>query len=133
MKEVMAVIRLDMINKTKKALSDAGISSFTATGRVLGRGKGIVDYRILHGAEEGYQEAIAQLGQGPKLVSKRMITIVVSDDFVERTIKAIIKANQTGKAGDGKIFILPINEATRVRTGETVAGPIGSSVLDSGI
>ena len=50
MKEVMAAIRMNKINDTKRALNEAGISSFTATGRVQGRGKGLVDYRILHGA-----------------------------------------------------------------------------------
>jgi len=131
MKEVMAVIRQNKINDTKRALNDAGITSFTATGRVLGRGKGLVDYRILHGAEEGAPEAIAQLGDGPRLVPKRLITVVVSDDWVERTVDAIIKTNQTGNAGDGKIFVLPILEATRVRTEETVSGPCGGTVLDS--
>lgn len=131
MKEVMAVIRMNKINDTKRALNAAGITSFTATGRVLGRGKGLVDYRILHGAEEGSPEAIAQLGDGPRLVPKRLITVVVSDDWVERTVEAIIKTNQTGHAGDGKIFVLPILEATRVRTGETVTGPSGGNVLDS--
>lgn len=131
MKEVMAVIRMNKINDTKRALNDAGITSFTATGRVLGRGKGLVDYRILHGAEEGSPEAIAQLGDGPRMVPKRLITVVVSDDWVERTVKAIIKTNQTCNAGDGKIFVLPILEATRVRTGETAKGPSGGNVLDS--
>lgn len=131
MKEVMAVIRMNKINDTKRALNDAGITSFTATGRVLGRGKGLVDYRILHGAEEGAPEAIAQLGDGPRLVPKRLITVVVSDDYVERTVEAIIKTNQTGNSGDGKIFVLPILEATRVRTGETVEGTSGGTVLDS--
>jgi nitrogen regulatory protein PII 2 len=131
MKEVMAVIRMNKINETKRALNAAGISSFTATGRVLGRGKGMVDFRILHGAEEGSPEAIAQLGQGPRLVPKRLITVVVSDDWVDRTVEAIIKTNQTGNAGDGKIFVLPILEATRVRTGETAKGSSGGTVLDS--
>ncbi|HKL22542.1 MAG TPA: P-II family nitrogen regulator [Tichowtungia sp.] len=131
MKEVMAVIRMNKINETKKALNEAGISSFSATGRVQGRGKGTVDYRILHGAEEGAPEAIAQLGEGPRLVPKRMITVVVSDDWVDKTVNAIIETNQTGNAGDGKIFVLPILEATRVRTGETVEGPSGGTVLDS--
>jgi len=131
MKEVMAVIRMNKINDTKRALNAAGITSFTATGRVQGRGKGLVDYRILHAAEEGVPEAIAQLGDGPRLVPKRLITVVVSDDWVERTVEAIIKTNQTGNAGDGKIFVLPILEATRVRTGETVTGPSGGNVLDS--
>jgi len=127
----MAVIRMNQINATKKALNEAGISSFSATGRVQGRGKGAVDYRILHGAEEGAPEAIAQLGEGPRLVPKRLITVVVSDDWVDKTVNAILKTNQTGNAGDGKIFVLPILEATRVRTGETVEGPSGGTVLDS--
>jgi len=55
----------------------------------------------------------------------------VSDDWVERTVKAIIETNQTGNAGDGKIFVLPVLEATRVRTEETVSGPSGGTVLDS--
>lgn len=131
MKEVMAVIRMNKINDTKRALNDTGITSFTATGRVLGRGKGMVDYRILHGAEEGAPEAIAQLGDGPRLVPKRMITVVVSDDWVERTVEAIIKTNQTGNSGDGKIFVLPVLEATRIRTEKTVTGPCGGTVLDS--
>lgn len=131
MKEVMAIIRINKINDTKKALNDAGITSFTATGRVLGRGKGLVDYKILNGAKDGYPEAISHLGEGPRLVPKRLITVVVSDDWVERTVEAIIKVNQTGSAGDGKIFVLPVQEAVRVRTSEAVYGPSGGTVLDS--
>ena len=131
MKEVMAMIRINKVNATKRALNAAGITSFTATGKVLGRGKGMVDYRVLHGAEDGYPEAISQLGQGPRLVPKRLITVIVSDNFIERTVKAIIDVNQTGNSGDGKIFVMPILEATRVRTGEIVKGESGGSVLDS--
>ena len=119
MKEIMAMIRINKINQTKKALSEAGISSFTATGNVLGRGKGLVDYRILHGAEKGYQEAIDQLGQGPRLVPKRLILIVVEDDKVQTVVDTIIENNQTGNAGDGKIFVMPVLESHRVRTGES--------------
>jgi len=125
------MIRINRINATKRALNEVGITSFTATGKVLGRGKGLVDFRILEGAKEGRQEAISLLGDGPRLVPKRLITVIVSDNFVERTVKAIIKANHTGNAGDGKIFVLPILEATRVRTGETVRGESGGTVLDS--
>lgn len=131
MREVLAMIRMNKINETKRAMNEAGITSFSATGRVLGRGKGVVDYRILHGAEEGYQEAINQLGQGPRLVPKRLLSVVVSDDWVDRTVKAIIEANQTGNAGDGKIFVLPVAEAYRVRTFEKAEGPSGGQVLDS--
>lgn len=125
MKEVMAVIRINKINQTKRALAEAGISSFTATGRVLGRGKGMVDYRVLHGAEEGRTEAMALLGQGPMLVSKRLLTIIVPDDKVQKTVETIIKANITGNSGDGKIFVLPVLDAIRVRTGQS-----GDVVLD---
>jgi Nitrogen regulatory protein PII len=125
MKEVMAVIRITMMNKTKEALSAAGISSFTATGRVLGRGKGNVDFRLVKGAEEGSEEAISQLGQGPKLVPKRLIKVIVPDHLVKTVVDAIIATNQTGNAGDGKIFVLPAQEAVRIRTGEE-----GDTVLD---
>jgi len=124
MKEVMAVIRMNMVNKTKQALSEAGISSFTAK-ECLGRGKGLVDFSVLKGAEKGYEEAISQLGQSQRLIPKRWVTIVVPDKLVKKTVDTIIKTNQTGKAGDGKIFVLPIAEAYRVRTGED-----GDSVLD---
>lgn len=125
MKEVMAIIRINMMNKTKEALAKEGISSFTATGKVLGRGRGNVDFRILAGAQEGLEEAISYLGQGPRLVPKRLITIVVPDNLVEKTVDTIIMVNQTGKPGDGKIFVMPISEAYRVRTKES-----GDSVLD---
>jgi nitrogen regulatory protein PII 2 len=52
-------------------------------------------------------------------VPKRYLTIVVPDDVVKTVVKAIIKANSTGKRGDGKIFVCPIETAVRVRTGET--------------
>lgn len=125
MKEVMAVIRMNMMNRTKQALADAGISSFTATGRVVGRGKGQVDFKLLKGAEEGYEEAISQLSKGPRLIPKRLLWIVVPDYLVQKTVKTIIETNQTGQPGDGKIFVLPVLDAVRVRTGE-----LGDGVLD---
>ncbi|MDL1963427.1 MAG: P-II family nitrogen regulator [Deltaproteobacteria bacterium] len=117
MKEVMAVIRMNMINKTKIALADAGISSITARD-CLGRGKGLVDLRLLKGAEKGYEEAISQLGQSQRLIPKRVLFIVVPDKMVKKTVKTIIKVNQTGKSGDGKIFVVPVLDSVRVRTGE---------------
>ncbi len=127
MKEIMAIIRMNMMNKTKEALALEDISSFTATGKVLGRGKGNVDFRILSGAQEGKDEAISLLGGGPRLIPKRLITIVVPDKLVKKTVDVIIKINQTGKSGDGKIFVLPVREAYRVRTRES-----GDTVLDEG-
>jgi nitrogen regulatory protein PII 2 len=124
MKEVMAVIRMNKINETKKALAAAGISSMHAK-ECLGRGKGMVDFNALKGAELGYEEAISQLGQSQRLVPKRMVSVVVPDKLVSRVVTTIITVNRTGKSGDGKIFVLPVIEALRVRTGET-----GDTILD---
>lgn len=121
MKEVMAVIRMNMMNKTKVALSEAGFTSFTATGRVLGRGKGLVDYRVIKGAEEGRPEALAQLGEGPRMIAKRIITLVVPEEKTKLAVDTIIGVNQTGMPGDGKIFVLPVLDSTRIRTGESGA------------
>lgn len=117
MKEVLAVIRMNKMNETKRALGDAGISSLTAR-KVIGRGKGKVDYLLLKGAEEGYEEAINQLSPGPKLIPKRMLTIVVPDAKVKTTVDTIIDVNKTGSPGDGKVFVMPVSDAVRVRTGE---------------
>ncbi len=124
MKEVVAVIRMNKINATKRSLSDAGISSFNAR-ECLGRGKGLVDFKLLEGAEKGYEEAIAQLGQTHRLVPKRLISVVVPDKMVPKAVDAIITTNQTGKSGDGKIFVMPIGQAFRVRTGEEGESVIG--------
>ena len=118
MKEIIAVIRINKVNATKKALIEAGIPAFTATGGVMGRCKGVVHSDILQGAEAGHLEAIAQLGKAPRLVAKRIVTVVVPEELCKTAIDTIIKANQTGKHGDGKIFVTPILETIRVRTGE---------------
>ncbi len=118
MKEIMAFVRMNMMNRTKKALGDVNVPSFTAR-ECLGRGKGMVDFSVLRGAERGYEEAIAQLGQSQRLIPKRWLTIVVPDRLVGKTVETIIAVNKTGKAGDGKIFVLPVDEVYRVRTGES--------------
>ncbi|NTV98000.1 MAG: P-II family nitrogen regulator, partial [Chlorobiaceae bacterium] len=61
---------------------------------------------------------IAQLGNAPRLVAKRILTVVVPDDLCKTAIDIIIRTNQTGKPGDGKIFVTPILETVRIRTGE---------------
>jgi nitrogen regulatory protein PII 2 len=124
MKEIMAIVRINMMNKTKAALAEAGISSITARD-ALGRGKGLVDLTLLEGAEKGYEEAIAQLGQSQRLIPKRIFYVVVPDRLVSKTVKTIITVNRTGKSGDGKIFVMPILDSVRVRTGES-----GDQVLD---
>lgn len=117
MKEVTAVIRMNKMNETKQALAEAGIASITAR-KVMGRGKGKVDYLLLQGAQQGYDEAINQLGPGPKLIPKRLLTFVVPDEKVPTIVKTVIQVNQTGNPGDGKIFVMPVNDAVRVRTAE---------------
>ena len=124
MKEVMAVIRLNRINRTKKALIDIGASSMTAF-EALGRGKGLIDMTLLKGAEQGYEEAVAQLGQTGRLFPKRAISIVVPDKLVTQTVETIISANQTGKSGDGVVWVMPVMDSLSVRTGEN-----GDKVLD---
>jgi nitrogen regulatory protein PII 2 len=124
MKEILAVVRMNMMNQTKRALAEAGITSMTAR-EALGRGKGLVDLQLLQGAERGYEEAISQLGQSSRLIPKRALLIVVPDKLVDLTAKTIIRVNRTGKSGDGMIFVLPALNAIRVRTGED-----GDDVLD---
>lgn len=118
MKEVMAVIRMRMMNKTKRALAEAGISSITGKD-VLGRGNTRVDLSLLDGASKGHEEAIALLGAGQRLIAKRMLSVVVPDKLVQKTVKTIVKANQSGQSGDGRIFVMPVMDAVRIRTGES--------------
>ena len=117
MVEIIAVVRMNKMNETKRALAEIDIPAFSAT-KVMGRGKGKVDYLLLRGAEEGYDEAIAQLGPGPKLLPKRMLIIAVPVSQKDKVISTIIKVNKTGQPGDGKIFVLPVTNVCRVRTGE---------------
>jgi nitrogen regulatory protein PII 2 len=126
MKEVVAIIRMNRINGTKRSLAQAGLPSMYAR-ECLGRGKGLVDLDILKGAEQGYEEAVAQLGNSQRLIPKRMISLVVPDKLVKKAVEAIITVNKTGKPGDGKIFIMPVSDAVRIRTAEA-----GDETLDEG-
>ncbi|MFT4145925.1 MAG: P-II family nitrogen regulator [Mobilitalea sp.] len=116
MKEIITIIRPKKVSATKEALVSLGLPSMTAI-PVLGRGKqrGIesevnIEYRagILEQNKNG----------GMKYIPKRYLSIVVSDDKVEEVTSTIIKLNQTGQIGDGKIFICPIEDAFRIRTDE---------------
>ncbi len=118
MREVIAVLRMNMMNRTKKALTEAGVDAFFVH-EAQGRGKGFVNPAVLQGAEKGYEEAAAILGEKGKLYPKRLLTVVVPDQEVDTVVQTIIDCNQTGKPGDGKIFVLPLGDAVRVRTGET--------------
>jgi len=118
MKEVIAIVRINMMNQTKQALTDCGVDAFFAH-EAQGRGKGFVSPAILEGTVQGYEEAAALLGEKGKLYPKRMITAVVEDSMVGCVVETIINTNQTGMPGDGKVFVLPLSDAVRVRTGET--------------
>ncbi len=79
----------------------------------------------LEGAKNDVPEAIAHLGQEPRLRPQRVLQVIVPQTKVETCVETIIEANQTKSPGDGKIFVLPVGEAIRVRTGER-----GDIVLD---
>lgn len=118
MKEVIAVVRINMMNQTKQALTEAGADAFFAH-EAHGRGKGFVNPQVLEGTRKGYEEAASLLGGQGQLYPKRMVTAVVKDELVDDVIRALIAINQTGRPGDGKIFVVPLTDAVRVRTGES--------------
>ncbi len=125
MKCVMAIIRINKMNKTKRALKEAGITSMTASGKVFGRGKGLWDAKVLEGAKNDTPEALEHLGKEPRLRPQRVLQIVIPDSKVAECVETLIEANQSEEHGDGKIFVMPMGEAIRVRTGER-----GDEVLD---
>ena len=118
MKEIIAIVRINMMNQTKQALTDCGIDAFFAH-EAQGRGKGFVNPQVLEGVEQGYEEAASLLGEKGKLYPKRMVTVVVEDSQVGCVVETIINTNKTGMPGDGKVFVVPISDAVRVRTGES--------------
>lgn len=127
MKMIIAIIRMAKMNDTKEALAKAGLPSFMASGKVQGRGRGRgigPNYAAIL-SEADKVEALKELGPEPRLKTKRMITIIVAEEKVDLAVETIIKANQTGNSGDGKIFVTPCAEAIQIRTGET-----GNSILD---
>ncbi len=91
-----------------------------------------VDYQILKGAEQGYEEAINHLGPGPKFIPKRLLLIVVPDDIVSKVVETIIGVNKAGNPGDGKIFVIPMLDAVRVRTGEVGEVAIDENAASEG-
>ena len=123
MKELIAIVRINMMNQTKQALTDCGIDAFFVH-EAHGRGKGFVNPQVLEGVERGYEEAAALLGSKGQLFPKRLVTVVVPDKQVKCVVETIINTNQTGMPGDGKVFVVPISDAVRVRTGETGAKSI---------
>jgi len=121
MKEVMAFIRVNKINPTKKALAEGGFPAFTCRS-VLGRGKKRIDPELLSLVIESGELPMSSKGEhlteSFRWIPKRLITLIVEDEQVQEVVDILIKTNQTGNPGDGKIFVLPINEAYTVRSGE---------------
>lgn len=120
MKEIVAIIRMNKVNITKAALADIGVCGLHAM-KVLGRGKIHVDLSVLHdiGATEEIAGIVSDsLSKGSRLIPKRMLTILVQDNEVDKVVATLISVNQEGNKGDGKIFICPVVDAARVRTGE---------------
>ncbi|MFW2488859.1 P-II family nitrogen regulator [Clostridium chromiireducens] len=121
MKEVMCIIRLNKVSKTKEALAEAGFPSITCR-KVLGRGQKSIDKALL----EAYMEAGnlpptsfgENLSERGRLIPKRLITLVVKDEAVKAVVDAVLEINSTGTPGDGKIFVLPVEEVYRVRDGQ---------------
>ena len=106
MKKIEAIIRPERLERVKKALEEQGCVAMTIT-EVYGRGE---------------QKGIALQFRGRRMdvdtLPKVKIETIVNDEIVEPLIKTILNAARTGKFGDGKIFVLPVEGAIRVRTGE---------------
>ena len=106
MKKVTAMIKPFKLDDVREALSDLGIQGMTVT-EVKGFGR-----------QKGHTEVYRGAEYAVDFLPKVQIDLVVSDDIVERVTEAIIGAAHTGKVGDGKIFVTPVEEAIRIRTGE---------------
>jgi len=106
MKLIVAIIKPFKLDEVKEALQEVGLQGITVTeARGFGRQKGHTE--LYRGAEYVVD-----------FLPKVKIEVMVEDGMVERTTDAIITAARTGRIGDGKIFILPVEDVIRIRTGE---------------
>ncbi len=113
MREIYAVIRPEKDRSTKAALAKLGITAYTSL-RVLGRGR---QGGLRYGTEtnsNGKQKSLP----GIKYLPKKLLYLVVDEGQADLAIETIIKANQSGDYGDGKIFVCDVENAVRIRTGE---------------
>lgn len=110
MKLLIAIIRPDRLEAVQLALR-----------KVLDEND---SYRITvspvegHGAQQGEVEFVRGQKVRPRMIPKLQVTIGLNDDYVEKAIAAVVDGARTGGVGDGKIFILPLQECIRIRTGE---------------
>jgi len=113
MKLVTAYIQPDRLHDVKKALYECQIHKMSVT-NALGCGQ-----------QKGYVETYRGAEIEVNLLKKVRIDIGVNDDFVDTCIQAIIKGARSGNIGDGKIFVSPLEQCIRIRTGETGSAAIG--------
>lgn len=107
MKKITAMIKPFKLDDVREALAEIGVQGMTVS-EVKGFGR-------QRGHTEIYRGAEYEVDFLPKI----KIEIVLMDELVERAVEAIIASGRTGKVGDGKIFVLPVEEVVRIRTGET--------------
>jgi nitrogen regulatory protein P-II 1 len=105
-KKVEAIIKPFKLDEVKQALSEVGVAGLTAT-EVKGFGR-----------QKGHTELYRGAEYVVDFLPKVKVEVVVSDQLVARVVEAIERAAKTGRIGDGKIFVLPIEEVIRIRTGE---------------
>jgi len=113
MKLVIAYIQPHKLNDVKKSLYNAEVRKMSVT-NALGCGE-------QHGYEESYRGVKFEVN----LLKKVRLEIGVNDDFVEKTVNAIVEGARTGQIGDGKIFVMDLPECVRIRTGERGNKAIG--------
>ncbi len=106
MKKIEAVIKPFKLDEVKEALHDVGVSGMTVT-----EAKGF-------GRQKGHTELYRGAEYVVDFLPKVKLEVVVDDNLVARVVEAIAQAARTGRIGDGKIFVLPVEEALRIRTGE---------------
>ena len=107
MKKVEAIIKPFKLDEVKEALHEVGVSGITVT-----EAKGF-------GRQKGHTELYRGAEYVVDFLPKVKIEIAVSDELCQRAVEAIVKAANTGKIGDGKIFITNLEQVIRIRTGET--------------
>ncbi len=107
MKKIEAIIKPFKLDEVKEALNDIGIQGLTVS-EVKGFGR-----------QKGHTELYRGTEYVVDFLPKIKMEIVVSDDMAARVVESITKAAGTGRIGDGKVFILPVEDVVRIRTGET--------------
>ena len=107
MKKVEAIVKPFKLEEVKEALAAIGIQGMTIT-EVKGFGR-----------QKGHKELYRGAEYVVEFLPKMKIEIVVAEDQLEDTVKAIVEAASTGRIGDGKIFVYPVDDAVRIRTGES--------------